>query len=129
VDYAVIFEDDVELIEGFRKKLQEVMVMDFDMIYLNGTDGMIRKPKPFNQYLNKVEEMYGTFGYAIHRRFIPEAIKWLSRESYPCDKIYSMFIGLFQVFKVKSPLVFHRYGMSDIQGLVPKNYKHLERAK
>lgn len=99
------------------------------MIYLNGTDGVLNKPVSFNNDLNKVSEVYGTFAYILNSRFYDECLTWLKREPYPADKIYSMFIKFFKVYKVKKPLIFHRSGVSDILGIVPKNYKHLERGK
>jgi hypothetical protein len=123
----MILEDDVEFIEKFFDKLNEVWIDDFDMLYLNATDGIFMKPKQFNENLMKVEECYGTFGYILNSRFFDEVLVWLKSESKPVDRIYSMFIKFFKVYKVKKPLVFHRGGMSDIQGVIPKNYKHLQK--
>lgn len=125
----MILEDDVEFAEKFFEKLNEVWIDDFDMLYLNATDGIFMKPKEFNGNLLKVSECYGTFGYILNSRFYDEVLKWLKSESHPVDKVYSMFIQFFKVYKVKKPLVFHRRGVSDIQGVVPKNYKHLERGQ
>ena len=55
-------------------------------------------------------------------------IEWLSREEYPADKVYSMFIQFYKVYKLRKPLVFHRNSVSDITGIIQKSYKHLERA-
>jgi hypothetical protein len=99
------------------------------MLYLNGTDGLQRKPKPFNEHLNKVGEVYGTFGYVLHAGFYDTCLYWLRSQDYPADKVYSMFIQFHKVYKVKAPLVFHRRGLSEIQGIVPRNYKHLERGR
>ena len=125
----MILEDDVEFIEKFFERLNEMWIDDFDMLYLNATDGIFMKPKSFNGNLMKVEECYGTFGYILNSRFFDEVLGWLKSESKPVDKVYSMFIKFFKVYKVKKPLVFHKKGLSDIQGVVPKNYKHLERGK
>ena len=125
----MIIEDDVEFEKKFFERLNEIWIDDFDMLYLNGTDGKFNKPKPFSQSLNKVSEVYGTFAYILNARFYDECLVWLEREPYPADKIYSMFIKFFKVYKVKKPLIFHRSGVSDILGIVPKNYKHLERGK
>jgi len=125
----VIIEDDVEFVSEFFEKLNKVWVDDFDMLYLNGTNGIKRKPKVFNEHLLVCEEVYGTFGYVLNARFFDVAIEWLEREKYPADKVYSMFIQFYKVFKLKVPLVFHKAGLSDIQGVIPKNYKHLERGR
>lgn len=99
------------------------------MLFLNGTDGVHNKPIPFNEHLMKVNEFYGAFGYIINSRFYNEALKWLYAEQKPVDSIYSMFIQFYKVYRTKKPLIFHRSGISDIQGVIPKNYKHLEKSK
>jgi GR25 family glycosyltransferase involved in LPS biosynthesis len=129
LEYVLIIEDDVEFEDSFFEKLNKVWFDDFDMLYLNGTNGIIRKPKVVSQNLFSCAEIYGTFAYVMNARFYDVAIEWLEREQYPVDRVYSMFIQFYKVYKLRVPLVFHREGLSDIQGVVPKNYKHLQRGR
>lgn len=98
------------------------------MLFLNGTDGVHRKPKDFNEHLLKVDEFYGAFGYIVHGRFYDTLLQWLRTQERPTDTVFSMFMQFFKVYKVRKPLIFHKPGLSDIQGIIPRNYKHLERA-
>ena len=125
----MIIEDDVEFENSFFEKLDKVWLDDYDMMFLNGTHGVWRKPKDFNKDWFKVDELYGAFGYIVNSRFYDIIIDWLEREERPSDVIYSMFMSFFKVYKLKKPLIFHRPGMSDIMGVIPKNYKHLERGR
>lgn len=123
----MIVEDDVEFANGFFEKLNRVWISDFDMLFLNGTHGVIRKPKPFDDNWLKVDELYGTFAYIIKSGFYDTALWWLKKERYPADKIYSMFMQFHRAYKLKKPIVFHKKGLSEITGIVPKYYKHLEK--
>lgn len=123
----MILEDDVEFEDKFFEELEKVLIADFDIIYLNGTDGFYRRPKPFTETLTSVSEMWGMFGYIIHSRIYNEAIKWLIENELPCDTVFSMYLQFYKCYKVRKPLIFHRLGMSDIQGVIPKNYKHLQK--
>lgn len=123
----MILEDDVDFEDMFIEKLESVLINDFDIIYLNGTDGVYRRPKQFTESLMQVGEVWGMFGYVIHSRIFDEAIKWLTEIELPCDTVFSMYLQFYKCYKVRVPLVFHRSGMSDIQGVIPKNYKHLQK--
>jgi len=125
----LIIEDDVEFEDKFFEKLDKVWLNDFDMLFLNGTIGVHRKPELFNENWVRVLEMYGAFGYVVHGNFYDTVLHWLKNNDYPTDKVFSMMMGAYRFYKVKQPLVFHRSGLSDIQGIIPKNYKHLERGR
>jgi len=127
LESVLIIEDDIEFEEKFFEELEKVLINDFDIIYLNGTDGFYRRPKPYTATLKSVGEMWGMFGYVIHSRIYDEAIKWLTENDLPCDTVFSMYLQFYKCYKVVKPLVFHRAGMSDIQRGIPKNYKHLQR--
>lgn len=124
---VLIIEDDVDFADGFLSRLNEVWIDDFDMLFLNGTHGNFRKPTGFNKDWLQVGELYGAFGYIVHSRFYDEILHWLKTQSKPTDSVYAMFMNLYKVYKLRKPLIFHKPGMSDIQGIVPKNYKHLEK--
>lgn len=123
----MIIEDDVDFDSSFFEKLKGVWIDDFDILYLNGTDGVHQKPKVYNENLMRVYEMWGTIGYIISSRVYDVAVKFLEENELPADKVFSMFIQFFKVYRVRKPLIFHRPGVSDIMGIVPKNYKHLEK--
>lgn len=99
------------------------------MLFLNGTHGVHRKPVAFNEHWLSVSELYGAFGYIVNARFYDTILMWLKRESLPTDAVFSMFMQFHKCYKLINPIIFHRPGMSDIQGIVPKNYKHLEKNK
>jgi len=121
-----IIEDDVDFADGFFAKLK--LIQDFDMLFLNGTDGR-RKNEPFNNEWVKANEVYGAFGYIVSQRFYDKCIELLERNDRPVDSVYAMFMSAYKVYKLREPLVFHRKGVSDIMGIVPKNYKHLEKVR
>ena len=97
------------------------------MLFLNGTVGLFLKPESFNENFVKWNEGYGAFGYIVSERFYDILIDKIEKVDEPIDNIYSMFMQFFKVYKLKVPLIFHKSGVSDIMGIVPKNYKHLER--
>lgn len=99
------------------------------MLFLNGTNGNFIKPKGFNEHWLQVGELYGAFGYIVNSRFYDEILHWLKTNDKPTDSVYAMFMNLYKVYKSKRPLIFHKSGMSDIQGRIPKNYKHLEKGR
>ena len=125
----MIIEDDVEFEDKFFEKLDKVWLSDFDALFLNATDGIHRKPTVFNENLLKCNESYGLFGYVLNKRFFDTVIEWFEREQYPADKVFSMFMSFYKVYKLRTPLIYHLPGQSDIQGIIPKNYKHLERGR
>jgi len=123
----LICEDDIEFQNKFFEKLQKVWIEDFDMLFLNGTDGLRIVPESFNQNWLRWYEGYGAFAYIVNSRFYDILIEWLTNHELPTDTVFTMFMQFYKVYKLKVPLVFHKAGKSDIQGIVPKNYKHLER--
>jgi len=126
LDWVLICEDDIEFENKFFEKLQKVWIEDFDMLFLNGTDGLHIPPTSFNEHWLRWHEGYGAFAYIVNSRFYDIILTWLQHKR-TTDTVFSMFMQFYKVYKLKVPLVFHKPGKSDIQGIVPKNYKHLER--
>lgn len=126
----MIFEDDFAIKPDFDSKLKELldnMPKDFDMLFLNGTYGKFNKPVPFNKYLSKIGELYGTFAYIVNGKFYDVAIDALNRfkNELNTDYIYSRLMPDYKVFRAVKPIAFHHAGYSYRAEREEKNYKHL----
>lgn len=78
----MVLEDDIEFIEDFVKKLQEIVVPKFDLLYLGGPT---HEYKLFTESWGKHKEIMGTYGYIIKSELYDDLIKFISRFKYTID--------------------------------------------
>lgn len=128
---VLVFEDDIRLAGDFDDKLKEAleMVPEFDMLFLNGTLGKHQKEEKINERIYRVREMYGAFGYIVHKRFYQTLINELeiNKGLMSTDAVYCKLMTTANIFRLIHPIVFHRPGFSDRTERIEKGYKHLEK--
>lgn len=129
---VIVFEDDIELGTDFDSKLEELLnntPKDYTMLFFNGTFGTLQKPVRFSEYVWRVYEMYGAFGYIVNSIFYDVIIKELELLAgvIGTDYIYSRLMMRHKIYRAVKPIVFHREGFSVREERIPTMYKHLKK--
>jgi len=88
--YSVVFEDDFELTDDFKEKINEALSVvdniDFDLLYLGNLFGAKGKHINKNVYHdNKDHQLYGTHGYLINNKNIQKIIENTQYIDRPID--------------------------------------------
>jgi GR25 family glycosyltransferase involved in LPS biosynthesis/glycosyltransferase involved in cell wall biosynthesis len=130
--YAVIFEDDVELCDGFIQKLNKVvseLPANFLFAQLNGLVVMT-----LNQHESwqRVMEAYGAFAYVVNLDYRAEILRQLyaHQETTNLDEVYVKMQPHYLCYLlIAEPLAFHAKGFSYRQDDFPRQgvYKTVER--
>ena len=118
-DYHIILEDDVELIEGFKDKVErliyELSSDDWFMLYLGGNLAVYENPvERCDEYFNYAKKVMGTHAYVINDFHIDEILEVITERVHKVDV---MFMGLQQKVDVmisKECLAWQRETFSDI---------------
>lgn len=131
-DYALIFEDDVELCEGFAVKLRQVvseLPANFLFAQLHGMPVLT-----LNQHgcWQRVLESYGAFAYVVNLRYKDEILRQLyaHQETTNLDEVYVKMQPYYLCYLlIAQPIAFHAKGYSYRQEDYPRQgvYKTVER--
>jgi GR25 family glycosyltransferase involved in LPS biosynthesis len=118
-DYHVILEDDVELIEGFKDKVErliyELSSDDWFMLYLGGNLNVYENPvERCDEHFNYAKKVMGTHAYVVNDAHIDDILEVITERVHKVDV---MFMGLQQKVDVlisKECLAWQRETFSDI---------------
>lgn len=111
---VLIFEDDITFVDGFNDKLKTAMKSlpsRWDMLWIGGTDA---KPSyPYNDYLKRLNQSWGTYGYVIRDCCYQYFIDLFNEQKRSSDDYYRANHAKFSSFRTKENLVIHKNGTSD----------------
>lgn len=131
-EYALIFEDDVELIEGFAAKLREAVAelpTNFLFAQLNGLP--VRTLTAHGCW-QRVWESYGAFAYLVNLRYRDEVLRQLyaHQETTNLDEVYVKMQPHYLCYQlIAKPIAYHAKGYSFRQEDFPRQgvYKTVEK--
>jgi len=130
-EYALIFEDDVELIEGFDAKLREAVAELPDNFLFAQLNGLVNSTAGIHGCWQRVSESYSAFAYLLNLRYRSEVLRMLNerQESHNLDEVYAMMQPHHLCYKLTKPIAFHAAGYSYREGKNPARgvYKSVEK--
>ena len=132
-DYALIFEDDVELERGFEDKLKKALASlpsNFLFAQLNGIKN--RTGESQGDWIRAVET-YSAFAYLVNLRYRDVIVQQLKLHEEVCnlDEVYVKMQPHYLCYILREPIAFHADGFSYRQDDFPRRgvYKSLEKKK
>ena len=121
-EYTLIMEDDVDLVENFNERLNEViseLPNDWDLLYLGGWNvGDIVK---YSSKLNHAKKVYTTHAFIVRQKYVDTIIKGINERQWKVDVLISDILPLGNCFICSPTLAWQREGFSDIENRETNN--------
>lgn len=122
LEYSLIMEDDVDVVDNFNERLNEViseLPNDWDLLYLGGWNvGDIVK---YSDKLNHAKKVYTTHAFIVRQKFVDTAIKSINERQWKVDVLISDILPLGNCFICSPPLAWQKEGFSDIENRQTNN--------
>jgi len=122
IEYTLILEDDVEVVENFQERLNNVISElpdDWDLLYLGGWNvGDIVK---YSDKLNHAKKVYTTHAFIVRQKFVDTVIKGINERQWKVDVLISDILPLGNCFICNPILAWQREGFSDIENRETNN--------
>jgi GR25 family glycosyltransferase involved in LPS biosynthesis len=122
IEYTLIMEDDVDLVENFQERLNDVISElpdDWDLLYLGGWNvGDIIK---YSDKLNLAKKVYTTHAFIVRQKFVDTVIKGINERQWKVDVLISDILPLGNCFICNPTLAWQREGFSDIENRETNN--------
>lgn len=114
-EYHLILEDDAILIEGFEKKIFNLITLDFDLLYLGGNVFSFENAtETFDDKLNIAKNVLCTHAYIIKDESINGLLEVLESRNYKVDVLFTEYQKNHNCFITKECLSWQRESYSDI---------------
>jgi len=114
---VLIFEDDVEFVDGLQEKFTEWVKqvdVNWDLLYLGGNHNWVREIPLITPNLMRITNTYATHAYAVKNTLYDLCITSLETLSTEGDVIMSQIQKSCQAYCFRPHLAFQRPGISDV---------------